>query len=348
MHDVEEEDAKTNDGEPNAETSSGRQKSSLSQKRESERSISQKKNSYAYKRASEESEEWIQLDIRGNTRDGGWTDAKKECMEKVKCTKRGKDLKLSSGMAYNGGYVKSLNYLDSVTAGGGSFVSPIKEDLSDWKPSRAAAAAADTAMEEDFEEVIATSGPMGETEMAAAELAAKLVVLLQNGNGSMIPYQVIRSRLNAEAVSDEVLTMALSSCAVLVRGNFCLKSSLAQFINVGGSGNTRGKAMRELRDLILLLLNMHGMVQRGRLIRVYCEHDGESIINPETITFLLRTVAKRSNADNCWIPKVEDDELFAAKFPEVATSHGVYWVKKKAKMKKLVEMYESVFDEMGF
>jgi hypothetical protein len=59
-------------------------------------------------------------------------------------------------------------------------------------------------------------------------------------------------------------------------------------------------------------------------------------------------VAKRSNADNCWIPKVEDDEQFAAKFPEVATSHGVYWVKKKTKMKKLVEMYESVSDEMEF
>ena len=336
MHDDDEEDNTQAESETNNQ-SSGR-KSLLQQKKEAERSASQRRNSYAYKRACEESEDWIQLEVHGNTRDGGWTEVKKDYMEKVKCRNRNKDLLL--GMTSNEGYVRSLNYLDSMAAAS-SFASAMNEDLSDWKPS----SKTDPAMEDDEE--IVNSTPVGETEKAAAELAAKLVVLLQNGDGAMIPYRVIRSRLNEKAISDEVLTMALSSCTVLVRGNFCLKSSLTQFINVGGSGNARGRAMRELRDFILLLLNMHGMVQRERLIRVYkeIEDDTPNIINPDTIILLLQTVARRSDTENCWLPKVDDDELFSAKFPEVAALHGVYWLKKKNALKNLVEIYEGATDD---
>ena len=338
MHDDDEEENKPAESESN-NPSSGK-KSLLQQKKEAERSASQRRNSYAYKRASEESEDWIPLEVHGNTRDGGWTEVKKDYMEKVKCRNRNKDLLV--GMTSNEGYVRSLNYLDSMAATS-SFASTMNEDLSDWKPT----SNTDRVVEDDLEE-IENSTPVGETEKAAAELAGKLVVLLQNGDGAMIPYRVIRSRVNDKAVSDEVLTMALSSCAVLVRGNFCLKSSLARFINVGGSGSSRGKALRELRDLILLLLNMHGMVQRERLIRVYKEIEDEAstIVNPDTIMFLLQTIAKRSDTENCWLPKVDDDELFSAKFPEVAALHGVYWLKKKNKMKKLVEKYESATDDI--
>ena len=317
------------------------------QKKENEWAAKARKNSYAYKRASEESEDWIPLEVHGNTQDGRWTPFKKEVMKKASCPDRGKDLQLSRGAASNEAYVRSLNYLDSVASA--SFASPLKEDLSDWVPTNAESNIAETTLEDefqDFESAVTTAPVVGATEKAAAELAAKLAVLLQNGDGTMIPYPVIRSRFNADAVSDEILTMALSSCAVLVRGNFCLKSSIAQFINAGGTASKRGRALRELRDLILLLLNMHGMVQRERLIRVYAEREDEcEIITPDTITFFLQTVAKRSS-DHCWHPKVEDDEKFAAMFPEVAAFHGVYWVKKKEKMKKLVELYECVSDEM--
>ncbi|KAL7511666.1 hypothetical protein ACHAXN_012208 [Cyclotella atomus] len=342
MHDDDEDDANNKPDDNNAQSStssSGRQKSLALQKKQEERSAMQKRNSYAYKRASEESEEWIPLDIHGNTHDGGggWTAVKKEYMERVKCKNRHKELKLSNGMSSKEGYVRSLNYLDSSTC------YSMNQDLSDWKPS---SAVNDNEGIDDEIEDLESSAIVGETEKAAAELAAKLVVLLQNGNGATIPYRVIRARLNAEAVSDEVLTMALSSCAVLVRGNFCLKSSLAQFINVGGSGNAKGRTMRELRDLILLLINMHGMVKRERLVRVYGgTGDEPAVVNPETITLLLQTVAQRTNGDNCWTPKVQDDEDFAAKFPEVAAFHGVYWMKKKTKMKRLVEMYESASND---
>lgn len=353
MHDDDDdENANNNDAaaEANAASSSasGRPKSLAFQKKENERAANARKNSYAYKRAAEESEDWIPLEVHGNTHDGKWTPFKKEVMKKVSCPDRGKDLQLSRGVASNEAYVRSLNYLDSV-AGGASFASTSKEDLSDWVPSNADSHTAETTLEDefqDFESSVTPAPVVGATEKAAAELAAKLAVLLQNGDGTMIPYRVIRSRFNADAVSDEILTMALSSCAVLVRGNFCLKSTLAQFINAGGTASKRGRALRELRDLILLLLNMHGMVQRERLIRVYAEQEDEcDIVTPETITFFLQTVAKRSS-DRCWHPKVEDDEKFAAMFPEVAAFHGVYWVKKKEKIKKLVELYECMADEM--
>jgi hypothetical protein len=128
--------------------------------------------------------------------------------------------------------------------------------------------------------------------------------------------------------------MALSSCAVLVRGNFALKSSLAQFL--------KKDAMKEMRDLMLLLLNMYGSIQRERLIRVFqtkaCTNDDYAVINADVITFVLETMAKLSNG--CWVSKVEDDVVFAARFPELASFHGVYWIKKKEMLKELVELYE--------
>jgi len=331
MHDDAEDEMAAESSEGNSQ-----KKAAAFQKKDNERAASQRKNSYAYKRASEESEEWVSLEVHGDTRKGGWGEVKKEYMDKVKCQNQGKNLKLSSGMASNEGYVKSLNYLDTVTAGS-SFASPMSEDLSDWKPSSA------SDMVDEFEELETKSAPVGEIEKNASELAAKLVVLLQNGNGAMVPYRVIRSRLNVDLISDEVLTTALSSCAVIVRGNFCLKSSLCQFVNFGGSGSAKGKAMRELRDLVLLLLNMHGEVQRERLIEVYKDNP---TVSPDIITILLETVATKSDSRNCWIPKVDDDDSFATKFPEVVALHAVYWVKKKTSMKKLVKTYESVSNDM--
>ena len=38
---------------------------------------------------------------------------------------------------------------------------------------------------------------------------------------------------------------------------------------------------------------------------------------------------------------MEDDEEFAADFPEVAACHGVYWMKKKEMLIGLIELYEN-------
>ena len=68
--------------------------------------------------------------------------------------------------------------------------------------------------------------------------------------------------------------------------------------------------------------------------------DYDPIIDPDTITFVLATVARKSH--DCWVAKVDDDEEFAARFPEVAALHAIYWMKKKEMLGELLELYESV------
>eukprot|EP00571_Detonula_confervacea_P005505 CAMPEP_0172319224 /NCGR_PEP_ID=MMETSP1058-20130122/37098_1 /TAXON_ID=83371 /ORGANISM="Detonula confervacea, Strain CCMP 353" /LENGTH=536 /DNA_ID=CAMNT_0013034223 /DNA_START=68 /DNA_END=1678 /DNA_ORIENTATION=+ len=335
--------------------SAGRQRPIMYQKKETERSANARRNSYAYHRANQESEEWIELDVHGS--EGKWSSLKKEKMGEIKCKNRENELKLAKNaksVEGDGGYVKSMNYLDSYTgrSSGEAFV----ENLSDWTPSAVSvinensADGDDLAMGEEgddvemADEVTSSTAPsIGATEQATAELASKLAILLQTGNGTMIPYRVLRSRFLVNNVSDEMLTMALSSCAVLVRGNFSLKSNLAKFLSASGGGEGRKKLMRELRDLILLLLNMHGMVQRERLTWAYSAKAERSTsydaINADTITFVLQTVAKKS--DDCWVAKVEDDEEFAADFPKIAACHGIYWIKKKEMLVDLIELYEN-------
>ncbi len=379
MHDDDEEDEANNAAVHSGEneTKSGKQKPIMFQKKESERAALSKRKSYSYQKAMQEAEEWVELDVHTHPSD----QIRKETMRLISCSDREKIHKLAKS-AKGGGYVRSLNYLDSVSGlraedGDGGL-----ENISEWSAIEAMernsyvatdstkdsatstkdrdADGAGDAMNADDHETNESDSPANANttealERVTAELATKLTTLLQNGNGTMIPYRVIRSRFHVDNVPDDMLTTALSSCAVLVRGNFALKSTLARFLRVSmGGGESRRKLVRELRDFILLLLNMHGMIQRERLIRVYEtlakrtqeEEDNDAVrgnndygvITPETITFILRTVAKK--ASDCWEAKVEDDEDFAGLFPKVAACHGVYWMKKKELMKELVELYE--------
>ncbi len=357
-----------------------------------------RRNSYAHMRAEEASEEWLHLHVvqgSGNNDSVGRglssSLVRKELMDKVQCDHVENELRLlpftvrndrrvdggRSGGNYTNGidndvdddddndssaYVKTLNYLDSYSAGralGEMYV----EDLSDWAPSSTMMGPVHDD-EEDKHSVDESSLSLGMdtgegrvAELAIAELASKLAILLQHGSGTMIPYCVLRSRFRRNAVSDSMLLAALSSCAVLVRGNFALKSSLAKFLHasttrtdtrtmavgsgVGGSEGQKlhAKSMNDLRDLILLLLNMHGAIQRERLMYVYSNH---SLINPDTITFVLNTAAKKtSREESCWVAKVDDDEEFAVTFPEVAACHAMYWLKRKEMLMDYVRLYET-------
>ena len=337
-------------------------------RRETERSDGARRSSYAHKRASEAGEGWVELDVHVAGTGGRSSRVRGEALSRVRCGDVGNHLMLAGAGGDRDGddvdpppaaaaaadgsddrdslYVRSLNYLDPYPSGrggggGGGGAPPpgdaFVENLSEWAPSPNAAAAADGG-----------GGVAGSAaEMAAAELAAKIAVLMQNGNGTMIPYCVLRSRFHPARVPDEMLTVALSSCAVLVRGNFALRSNLAKFLASTGGGKRKLKLMREMRDVILLLLNMHGMVQRERLARAYSSRGGggggggyDPIIDPDAITFVLATVARKSH--DCWVAKVDDDEEFAARFPEVAALHAIYWMKKKEMLGELLELYESV------
>ena len=358
-------------------------------------SSSSRRNSYAHKRAEEASEEWMELQVHVSSSGGGGFGrgsspssslVHEELMDQVSCDNEDNELRLLPLAAHNGGhavgnrdgeninddggaYVKSLNYLDTYSAGRASGEAYV-EDLSDWTSSSTLVGSVHDDGDEDKEDAYSreessslTLGMDAEGKMveehATAELASKLAILLQHGNGTMIPYCVLRSRFRRNVVPDSMLLAALSSCAVLVRGNFALKSSLAKFLHasststtktirtiaagsgVGGSEGQklRAKAMSDLRDLILLLLNMHGAIQRERLIYVYSNH---SLIHPDTITFVLNTVAKKTpREESCWVAKVDDDEEFAATFPEVAACHAMYWMKRKEMLKAYVRLYEN-------
>jgi hypothetical protein len=62
------------------------------------------------------------------------------------------------------------------------------------------------------------------------------------------------------------------------------------------------------------------------------------VIDADMITFVLETIAKLSNG--YWVSKVEDDDVFAARFPQLASYHAAFWMKKKEMLRDLVELYE--------
>jgi DNA-directed RNA polymerase-3 subunit RPC5 len=324
-HDNDEDnDAQANiDRAGDSTNSNARQKPILFQKKETERSATVRRNTYAYKRASEESEDWIELDIHGSHDGSKWPSTRKDVLRKVACANRAKTIKLAKTKLFSdhcdGGYVRSLNYMEPISS---AFAD---EDMMMTTTTMMGGVAASSSSPPNN-----TAGDAGQI----AELASKLVALLQEGDGTMIPYRVIRCNFHNDRVSDEMLIMALSSCAVLVRGNFALKSSLTKFL--------KNEVMKEMRDLMLLLLNMHGSLSRDRLIRTFdvkaSTNGAYKVINADTVTFVLETIAKLSNGS--WLSKVEDDVFFAARFPELASYHAVYWTKKKEMLNELVELYE--------
>lgn len=342
------------------EKNGGRQRPIMYQKKETERSIAAKRSSYAYQRASEEAEDWVELDVHGR-RTRQWSPARQDAMLKVKCQDRDVVLRPArnpTSQEEDGGYVKSLNYLDSLVARGGAGGSgeTFVENLSEWAPSTLNALNEDKTPEKDnvdhgidMEETTA-SPSVGAAEQATAELAAKLAILLQHGNGTPIPYRVLRARFHPNKVPDRMLTVALSSVAVLVRGNFSLRSHLAKFLHLAG-GEEQKRTLMDLRDVILLLLNMHGAVQRERLTRACSAMAaqgarGYKAVTADTVAFVLGTVARKSPHGMCWVAKVEDDEGFAAEFPEVGACHGVYWTKKKEMLLALLGFYENAEAEV--
>ena len=82
------------------------------QKPESERAAMQRKTSYAFKKANEDAEEWIDLKVHGFK-----SLARKEAMKKAYCPRSARDnhLEFQKGGKTGGsaGYVRSLNYLPS-------------------------------------------------------------------------------------------------------------------------------------------------------------------------------------------------------------------------------------------
>ena len=165
-------------------------------------------------------------------------------------------------------------------------------------------------------------------------VTARLTTLMK---GSPIPYSLIRSRFDQMGVPDTVLLQALSVCAVMVRGNYCLNSRFLTMLS---------EPAKRMRNLILLLLQERGVVQRRRLLRVHDnggnekDDDGEAVtVSPETVLVLLKQVAKQTTVG--WTLKIEDDESHAKQYPKNVRSHAAYWQRQAERYKALLARYDA-------
>lgn len=274
---------------------------------ESDRAATQRKSSYAYKRASEEAEEWTDLDVHGFG-----SLARKETMKRAYCphSMRDVDLKFmrASKAGVNEGYVKSLNYLPS------TIIESSAEDFTIDQGHEIA----DGNTEPDWKR----------------DLTSMVANLFQERGGMPLPYPIFRSRFQA-SVPDNELIDAISASAVLVRGNFVLKSSLMALSNI---------YIENARDVILVLMTKHGFIQRARLFKAFQEagDDMSVMVTMDVINSLLELMGRKT--DSGIEMKTDDDTTFAAQFCDVAISHGHYWDQKEAKLQCYIDLYEEEKD----
>lgn len=250
------------------------------QKKESDRNNTARKSSYAYKKASEESEEWVVLLAHGP----GSTEYDK-ALDKVK---EQSTTTLASGDGYT--FVHSLNYIPK-------------------------------SQEEKLEADAPAPVTMEQEISAAAQVMHKLVRVLSRG--WPVPYSVIRSHF--QSMDDHDLFISLGSCAVLVRGSFCLQSKLLSF----------DTEVSHARTFILYIFQTQGYVSESRLHRVF---EG-TFVTPGWIRMILEQVAIHKK--HGWAFKLEDDHGFGDLFSEQSKLHNQYWERQAARFEDKLVIYKS-------
>lgn len=159
-------------------------------------------------------------------------------------------------------------------------------------------------------------------------VVARLTVLLRQG--LPIPYSLLRTQLSEEVTEDQVFS-ALSVCAVMVRGNFCLHS---RFVSLP-------RELQRARTFMLSLLQYKGMIRRQALEKVY-QHD--SRVSSDKLHVLLKLIAKR--VPQGWILRIEDDDTLISSHPKQVALHQKYWERVMAsrKQQELLEKYQNAMD----
>jgi DNA-directed RNA polymerase-3 subunit RPC5 len=201
------------------------------QKKESERQALARKSSYAYKKISEESELWQELEVHGI----GSPDAD-EALLRVGLPDPQKDnLLVADGKTNNNDdqplvlknttYVQTLNYLPPAPKAAPQEAQQLPEDGN-------------------------------ANDAVASNACTKLVRLMHLG--LPIPFSVLRAQF-PESIADQTLFVALGSCAVLVRGNFILESRLLPM----------PPAVAQARTFLLFLMQAMEVVYRSRLEHVF-------------------------------------------------------------------------------
>lgn len=162
-------------------------------------------------------------------------------------------------------------------------------------------------------------------------VVAKLTVLLRQG--LPVPYALLRAQLPAELTVEQVF-QALSVCAIMVRGNFCLHS---RFVSLP-------RELQRARTFMLSLLQNNGLIRRQCLEKVYQD---DSRVSSDKLHVLLRLVAKRTAKG--WALRVEDDFAFVADHPDQAALHQRYWdgVFESHKQQNLLQKYNDALQEIS-
>lgn len=351
---------------------SSERKPLMFQKKESERAAMARKNSYAYKKASEEGEEWISLKVKnGNDADNDFDDDEEEDMgdtsvamllQQLECPKDcrghlvldnvqrigGRDHDIVQGTAVASSlaaattkadndslvsYVRSLDYLPSAVA--------------TYDRAPVSATTANQSGNDDPEEALEhlinwkQSGLAEGIVLDLPTIAAHLTTVLRQG--WPIPFKILKNTLPPSVKEQDLLT-ALTSCAVLVRGNYVLQSRLLSL----------PKSLAKARTFILLLLQSIGVIHRRRLDLVFgigVENDNsnnsgrgaiiqDEFLTAETVFMLLKQVARKTS--DGWVLKIQDDIAFLNRFPENANIYMTYWGRQMLPFQANLQRYAGV------
>lgn len=159
-------------------------------------------------------------------------------------------------------------------------------------------------------------------------IVARLTVLLRQG--LPIPYSLLRAQL-PEDVTESQMFSALSVCAVMIRGNFCLHS---RFVALP-------RELQRARTFMLSLLQTEGLIRRKLLEKVY---EDDPRVSSDKLHVLLKLIAKR--IPKGWILRIEDDHALIANHPKQVAMHRKYWdrVLASRKHRELLAKYRAAED----
>ena len=311
------------------------------QKKDSERAILAKRSSYAYLKASRESEEWIHLTVCPHSNkqldedeEAAKNNPRTQTLNKIPCSRPNADLMLygsntpSTIQECSTQYIKSLNYLPQVIDMSSTSDMPI------------------TISDEDESSSTATT-------TWKRDLVSQMTHIFQSSGAVPVPYNVVRAKYPMK-VTDQVLLEALSANAYLVRGNFILKSSLLYNDSTTsqdkmmdddtneGSGKHKKRNMsanmKMARDIVLLLFQQYGWIQRHLILRMF-----EDWMTEELLHHILHKLARKTK--NGMELRIDDDISMPYKFPQIVHKHQQYWDKKTKQYQSQLQLYEELLRE---
>jgi len=267
-------------------------------KKESEKAIAARKSSYAFKRESEESEEWDTLNVHGT--------GSEECAAKRKdCVcpphKMMKELNLN-GRVYKNAATSGSSYIQSLG----------------YLPDHVPAVQNDWAKNEDPNSLVTT--------------VTKILL-----KGYPIPITMLQKKFEpvGGVDSDDLLT-ACCAAGVLIRGNFLIKSSLCGALS-GNMKDARdvllllmckyGAVRRsQLTNLLKTKLNVSKEELNYVLQKFATQRTTEG-----------RGTISVSGANNgYWEMKIEDFAEFSNEYPEVSQKFDDFWATREEELEEIL------------